>query len=373
MLLMKKVLQISMGEEYGGVEELEINWFRNIDKGIKFDFLTPNNKPFKNYEEEIKKLGGNLYNFNISRNSFKGRIIYAFELFKFLKKNKYDILHINSECFLFVFHVVLIAKLCRIKKIVIHSHNTIRLNKIKKIFIELFSPLLIKLTNAYLSCSEDARYSLYTKRFINKNKVIILKNGIDVNKYKYDENVRVEYRKKYSLDEKIVYGHIGRFVEQKNHFFLIDIFYEIQRIQKNSVLLLVGDGVLEDKIKEKVKKLDIEDKVIFLGFRNDVDKILNCMDVFLFPSLYEGLGIAAIEAQTNGLITYCSKEVPIEANISSNFKYFDLKENCKNIAQNICGENLNLNNRKEVYKEVLNNGYDIKTVCHILGKIYKRL
>lgn len=370
---MEKVLQISMGEEFGGIEKIELEWFKNINSKIKFDFLTPNNTPLKKYEKQLQNLGGNAYNLNISRQNIKSKIIYAFRLYKFLKKKKYNILHINSEAFFFSFHVAVIAKICKVKKIIVHSHNTPYINKCKKILIKILNPLYRKLANEYLSCSKVAQYSLFTKRFINKNKIKIIKNGIDINKFKFDEKIRNEYRKKYNLEGKTVYGHVGRFANQKNHTFLIDIFYEIQKMQKNSVLLLIGDGKQRKEIEEKVKKLNISEKVIFLGFRDDVSNLMNCMDIFIFPSLYEGLGISVIEAQTNGLITYCSNTVPIEANISSNFKYFDLKESSYNIAKNISNEKLKLNDREKAYKDTIKKGYDIKLVAKILTQIYEKI
>lgn len=370
---MKKVLQISMGETFGGIEKLELDWFKNINNNIKFDFLTPTNTPFENFEKQIQALGGNAYNLSIRRKNLKSKIMYAFRLYKFLKKKNYDILHINSEVFLFSFHVAIIAKICRVKKIIVHSHNALNINKLKRLLITILNPLYIKLVDEYLACSKQAEYSLFTKKFVNKNKVKVLKNGIDINKFKFSETIRNEYRKKYNLNGKIVYGNVARFDKQKNHDYLINLFYEIQKMQKDSELLLVGDGKLRKEIEEKVKSLNISEKVIFLGFIDDAHNIMNSMDIFLFPSLYEGLGISVIEAQTNGLITYCSKAVPVEAKISSNFKYFDLKQNINEIAKKIIGERNNLDNRNEAYKNTVKEGYDIKNVTNELIQIYEKL
>ena len=189
----------------------------------------------------------------------------------------------------------------------------------------------------------------------------------------FNENTRKEYRKVLNLNGKTVYGHIGRFSLEKNHTFLIDIFCEIQKVQKNAVLLLIGIGELEETIKNKVKKMDIEDKVLFLEFREDVPKILNAMDMLIFPSLNEGLGLVAIEAQTNGLITYCSNAIPKEATISPYFNSFNLNENITTIAKKICEGNIDINKRKEAYKYTIENGYDIKTVCEELNEIYRKL
>ena len=177
---MKKVLQISMGEEFGGIEKLEIEYLKGLNNKYKIDFLTPNEFTFKKYEKEINKLNGTLYNFGISRKKIKGKLIYFFRLKKFLKHNKYDIIHVNSSVFLFSFGVVFLGKICKVKKIIVHSHNTPYINTFRRVIINLFNPIYRLMIDEYLSCSKEAEYSLFTKRFVNMNKVILLKNGIDV-------------------------------------------------------------------------------------------------------------------------------------------------------------------------------------------------
>lgn len=367
---MKKVLQISMGEAFGGIERLELDYTKYFDKDINLDILVPNEKVFKDVNE-TKIINNNIYNLSATRKRAKGRIIYDFKLYKFLKKNKYDIIHINSAAFLFSFRVALIAKICKVKKIVVHSHAIYNVNILKKIIISFLNPLYRWLTDEYLSCSEEAKKSLFTQKFIDKNTIKIIKDGIDVDKYRFNENTRSELRKKFNLEGKIIYGHSGRFCVEKNHNALIDIFNEIQKQQENSILILLGEGELKKEIQEKVNELGISNKVIFLGFKDNVCDILNCMDIFIFPSLSEGLGISVIEAQTNGIITYCSTNIAEEANISPKFKYFNLKESSYDIAKRICNEKLDLNNRKEAYKYTIKNGYDIKDVCRNLKRIYE--
>lgn len=354
---MIKVLQIIDGKSFGGIAKLMYDVEKNISNEIKIDCLT------------AISICDKWHNLDISRETLNGRIIYNYRLFKFLKKNKYNIVHINSGAFFFTFQVAIVAKLAGIKKLIVHSHNTPHISKTKRFFITILNPLYKKMIDVKLTCSSSAAKSLFTKT----DDVICIKNGIDIEKFKFDEKIRKNYRRQLNIENKFVYGHVGRFDKQKNHNFLIDIFYKIQKRKKDSVLLLVGNGELKGEIENKVKKYGIEDKVTFLGFRNDINNILNCMDVFIFPSIYEGLGMVVVEAQTNGLITYCSKEIPVEANISSNFKYFDLKESSESIAQKICEEKLSLSNRKDAYKNALDNGYDIKSVCMILTKIYKQL
>lgn len=350
---MIKVLQIIDGKSFGGITKLMLDVEKKINNDIKFNFLTATNV----YEK--------FYNLNISRSTIKGRIIYNHRLYKFLKKNNYDIVHINSGAFFFTFFCTIICKLLGIKNVIVHSHNTPKIKNIKKILIKILNPLYRKLTNAHLACSKNAARSLFTKT----DDVIIIKNGIDINKFKYNEKIRNQYRKELNINDKIVYGHVGRFDEQKNHSFLIDLFYEIQKKQ-DAVLLLIGTGKLEKEIKEKVKLLNIEDKVLFQGFRDDVSNLLNTMDVFLFPSLYEGFGNVVIESQTNGLPSFVSNGIPDEANISNNFhklNTYDIEEWLKEIL------NVKIKDRKSAYKNTIKAGYDIKQTSKQLEQIYKDL
>lgn len=360
---MKKILHVNIGNTFGGIEQLQLKYIKYLSNYYKIDVLLPDNKTNIN----------SFYSLNIERTSIKNKIIYDYRLYKFLKKNKYDIVHINSEIFFFSLRVALISKLCGVRHIISHSHGYYNKKGIKGFLIAILNPLFRNLVDEYLACSLQAAESLFTKRVINKNKVKILKNGIEVEKYIFNENIREKYKNSLNLQEKIIYGHVGRFVYEKNHNFLIDLFYEIQKKQENAVLLLIGIGQLEEQIKNKVKELKIDHKVIFLGFRQDVYNILNTMDVFIFPSIYEGLGLSAIEAQTNGVITFCSNTVPKETNISPFFRSFDLKEKASKIAENICNENLNIDNRKEAYKYTIEKDYDIERTCNVLKNIYEKI
>ena len=348
-----RVLQIIDGKSFGGICKLFIDIEKYISDDIKFDYLT------------ATSINEKFYNLNTDRKTIKGRIIYNHRLYKFLKKNNYDIVHINSGAFFFTFSCTVICKLIGIKKVIVHSHNTPYISKSKKFLIKLLNPLYRKLTNVHMACSKEAATSLFTKT----DDVIIIKNGIDTNEFKFNEKIRNDYRKKLNIENKIVYGHVGRFDEQKNHIFLIDVFYEIQKKQ-DAVLLLVGTGNLENEIKEKVKQLKIENKVLFLGFRKDISNLLNSIDIFLFPSLYEGLPIAAIESQTSGLPTLVSSGITEEANISNNFhkiNTFNIKDWTKEIL------NIKQKDRTNAYENTKEKGFDIKTTAKQLEQIYKDL
>ena len=365
---MIRVLQISICDDFRGVEKQELELFKNMYNYIKFDFLTPNDNTFKEYKDEILSLGGNLYNFNLKRNNLKNKLKYGRELRKFLKSNKYDVIHINTSAFMFSFHTALIAKSCKVKKVIVHSHSVRKVNVFKRLIKKILNPIYMHITDEQLSCSKEACSLLYNKKYYNKIKIV--HNGIEVNKYKYNIKYRDEYRDKLNIKDNIVYGHIGSFDERKNQLFLIDIFYEIQKIQDNSILVLVWTGPLKDKVEKRVKELNISDKVIFLGFVTDVYKILNAIDVFIFPSIYEGFGISLVESQANGLITYCSNNITSEVNISPFFRKFNLSENPKDIANRICKEKIDINKRSKAYKHIIKKGYDINTSCKLLKDIY---
>ena len=356
---MLKVLQLSMGEVFGGIENIEIEWLNRINSNkIRLDVLTPNNNSFGKYKKNIKK--GNTYDLNTTRKSFMGRIKYDIRLFKFLHKHKYDIVHINSGAFFYSFRLALISKLCKVKKVIAHSHTTYKYKGIKKVLFHLLNPIYFKLVNLYISVSNDAKRSLLSNKK-RQDKVVILPNGVDINKYKYNERIRDKYIKKYNLDNKKVYGHVGRFSYEKNHLKLIDIFYEISK-NEDSVLLLIGDGQLKNEIKEKVDNLGISDKVLFLGFMDNINEIINVIDIGIYPSLYEGFGIAILEMEINGIPLYCSN-IPDEVNINNSIKIFNLDDKIIDIVNMI----KNNDNKRKIIEC---NNYDINNLSKKLEKIY---
>lgn len=348
-----RLLQILDGEEFGGISKLMLEIGNNIkEDDIKIDYLSS------------KKIHNDIISLGISRNTLLGKIKYNNKLYDYLKSNNYDIVHINTGVFLFALQCVLISKKCNIKKIIVHSHSVPHVSIIKKKIINLLRNKLLKNIDIKLSCSKEAALSLYG----TDKDVRIIKNGIDIDKFKYNDKERNKYRKKINIDNKKVYGHIGDFTKNKNYDFLIDIFYEIQK-EEDAILLLIGNGELKEKIKEKVSKLNISSKVHFLGYREDINKLLLCMDVFLFPSLHEGLGLVLIEAQTSGLPVLVSENIPEEANISNKFiriNSYEIKEWLKVIKK------LKITNRNNLYKNTIRNGYEIKQVSNIIKEIYKK-
>ena len=352
----------------GGVESVVMNYYRHIDKTkIQFDFICDNDSTNIPYEE-IEKLGGKVILIPPYQKVFK----YHKTLKKVLKDGNYKIVHshINTLSMFSLFA----AKCAGVPVRIAHSHSTTnKKEKKKNLLKQVLRPFSRLFATDYMCCSELAGRWLFGNKEYDKGNVYLLNNAIDLDKFKYDEKVRKEKRKELNIsDDTLVIGHVGRFVEQKNHRFLIDIFYEVHKKEKNSILLLAGQGPLMDEIKEKVKKLGLEDNVRFLGQRNDINELYQAMDLFLFPSLYEGLGMVLIEAQYAGLNCYCSDAVPKEAYISNLLTEINLSESASKWAEKII-ERQNKFTRKDMTEELKDRGYDIRNETKKLEEEYFKL
>lgn len=370
-----RVLHVTEKLQAGGIENFIMNVYRNIDKeNVSFDFMvTRDEKEF--FEEEIQKLGGKKYTIDKKniKNVFIRIIEESKEIEKFLKENKYDVIHVHSGTPLRVFYLRA-AKKAGVKKRIYHSHsaevkgphNGLRL---KKIIFKLLRKLFKFYATDYFACSKLAGEWMYPNELIKQQKVVVINNGIEIDKFKYNEQIRNEYRKSLDIQDKKVIGHIGRFNHQKNHTFLIDIFKETHNKDNKCMLLLLGDGELRKEIEDKVKKLGLEESVKFLGVRDDVNKVMQAMDLFLLPSNYEGLPVVGIEAQTTGLPMVCSDNITDEVCITDNVKMISLDKNTTEWADNIINI-LQTFQRKDTSKIIKEKEYDIKDVAKKIEKIY---
>lgn len=250
-----------------------------------------------------------------------------------------------------------------------HSHSTSNKKEWKKNILKNVLKKFSKIfATHYFSCSEHAGRWLFGDSTFEKGKVTIIKNAINIEKFKYNESIRNKLRKELNVENKLVLGHVGRFMKQKNHEFLINVFNEIYKENKDIVLILIGNGPLEEKIKNKVKDLEIEENVKFLGVKDNVNEYMQAMDMFLFPSLYEGLGIVAVEAQCSGLKCLVSTEVPKEVKLTKNIKFIENNEELWK--KTIIKESKNIGSRQIDLKEVYSNGYNIENSAKQLEKIY---
>ena len=202
-----------------------------------------------------------------------------------------------------------------------------------------------------------------------ENEFFVLNNGMEVERFQFDEENRKNIRKEFELDETIkVFGHVGAMVPVKNHKFLIDVFYEYQKIEQDSKLILVGEGYLKSELEQQIQKLGIQDKVLFLGRRNDTEKIYSAIDIFVMPSWFEGFSIAIVEAQTNGLKCYTSTNVARESNVIGNVDFLSLEENAESWAKRIYETD---NRRSENAFEKIPDKFRIEETVKILSRIYE--
>jgi len=307
----------------GGVESVVFNYYNFIDKSrYQFDLIIHNDSPYE-IPDDILQLGCKVFKIP----SYKYLFNYIKSLKNIFKNNNYKIVHSHMST-LSVF-TLFAAKIANIPVRIAHSHVTAGKGK-GEFFRNLLKytlRLLAKVFPTHLfACSEYAGRWMFGNNCFEKGKVIVLNNAIDFKKFIFNESIRDKIRDNLALSDEFVVGNVGRFMPQKNHHYLIDIFNEIVKKDKKSILLLIGDGKLKEQIIKKVSQLGLQNNVLFLNPRDDVHDFFQVMDVFVLPSLYEGLGMVAIEAQISGLPTVVSSRVPNEVNLFDMVEFLDLNE-----------------------------------------------
>lgn len=352
----------------GGVEAVVINYYRHIDRDkVQFDFICDDDST-RIPTEEIEKLGGKVILIPPYQKVFK----YHKTLKKVLQEGQYKIVHSHINA-LSVFSLWA-AKSAGVPVRIAHSHSTSNKKEWKKTLLKnILRPFSKVFATDYFCCSELAGRWLFGNKTYDQGKVYLLNNAIDVDKFRYDEKIRREKRKELNIkDNQLVIGHIGRFVQQKNHDFLIDIFNEIHKQNKNTILLLAGDGPLKENIQNKVKELELEKSVQFLGQRSDANELYQAMDAFVLPSLYEGLPVVGVEAQAAGLPCFFSTDMTKETKILDTTQFIKLTKNSKEWAVKILKE-LKVFKRQDITVKITNNNFNMKNEAEKLEHKYQRL
>ncbi len=352
----------------GGVEAVVMNYYRNIDRTkIQFDFICDSDSTNIPYEE-IEKLGGKV----ILIPKYEKAFSYHKELKKLLKNNDYKIIHSHINT-LSVFSLWA-AKSAKVPVRIAHSHSTTNKKEKKKNMLkQIFRPFSKTFATDYMCCSELSGRWLFGDKEYEKGNVYLLNNAIDLDKFKYDEKIRKNKRKELNIDEKtLVIGHIGRFVEQKNHRFLIDIFNEIYKKNNDSLLLLAGQGPLMSEMQEKVKNLGLDKNVVFMGQRNDVNELYQVFDVFLLPSLYEGLPVVGVEAQATGNLCFFSDDMTKETKVLDSTVFMSLNNSPEEWANNILAS-VKTYKKHDTKEEVSKYGFNIKEEAKKLENKYLEL
>lgn len=361
---MIRVLHIVTHMNRGGLETMIMNYYRYIDrKKIQFDFLVHRNEQ-ADYDEEIQQLGGNIYRLPILNPMSIG---YRNAVDKFFETHQeYRIVHCHLDCLSSI--PLQYAKKWHIPVRIAHAHNTNQEKNIKYIIKQKYKKQIPRYANYLFACSHDAG-----KWMFNGKPFIVMRNAINSKSFSYNPAVRKVMRNMFGVsDNQFIIGHIGRFNKQKNHKFLINIFVEILKKEPNAILLLVGDGNLRQDIQQICKDSRIENHVIFTGVRADIEKIVQVIDVFVFPSLFEGLPVTMVEAQAAGLPCVISDKIPSETIITDGLvSVKSLDESAGLWAEHIIAKRQH--QRYDRAKEIQKSGFDICTSVEWLTNMYTKM
>ncbi|MEB3100782.1 glycosyltransferase family 1 protein [Ferviditalea candida] len=317
-----RILQVVTIMNRGGLETMLMNYYRQLDRGrIQFDFMV--HRAEKGYyDDEILKLGGKIYRMpQIRPGNYRLYFRMLDEFFATHREYKVVHSHINENSSF----VLRAAKRAGVPCRIAHSHLSDLGIDIKLPF-RLYARFAMKdYPNRYFACSKKAGQWLFGKRKSDSNQITVLNNAVNVRDFKYDEALRNQAKLEFDAGDRLVIGHIGRFVKQKNHSFLLDVFKAVHDKRPDSLLIMIGDGPLRPAIEDKADQLGLTGNVRFLGVRADIPRLMQGMDLFLFPSLFEGLPVVLVEAQAAGLRCVVSDTITSETDVTGRLDFVSLK------------------------------------------------
>lgn len=352
-----KILYIIPCLSDGGLERMVIEWISGLDRDkYQVDFLALKTESETN-KKRLEDLGVKVFDKDIrNRQIFKKKKYFM----QVMKEGNYDILHQHTN-FSGDYINLKYAKKCGIKTRICHGHlaNPDH-GKVNNIIHKFAKPLMRKYATIYTGCSEDAAWELVGKKGLKSDCYILMRNGIECDRFKFDKEKRKLIREKYDLTDKYVIGHAGRFEVEKNHSFLLDVFAECVEMNEAARLLLVGDGSLMQDVKDKATSLGVLDKIVFPGVVSNVEDYYAAMDVFAFPSIAEGFGLVLLEAECNGLNCIGSSEIVSDAFVLDSAKRMSLKRDAKSWAKALCEMKTDESKREACAEEIKKLGFDMK-------------
>lgn len=354
-----RVLHIVTHMNRGGLETMIMNYYRSIDKSkVQFDFLV-HREQRADYDDEIETLGGKIYRLPIL-NPLSNHYLKSIDNF-FKEHKEYKIVHSHLDCLSSI--PLKYAKKNGVPFTIAHSHNSSQDKNLKYIIKLMAKRKISKYADELFACSKEAGQWMF-----NTDNFITLNNAINSKEYSYNEKKSKDLKEALGLSNKFVIGHVGRFFKQKNHTFIIDIFKELSQINEDAVLMLVGGGELEEEIKNKVDELGLSNKVLFLGVRDDIPDLMQVMDVFLLPSLYEGLPLVLVEAQAAGLKCVISDTISSESIITNNVKIMRLEDSINEWSK--CVNNFSNYIRSNTIEDIKRSKFDIEVNVKWLQDYY---
>lgn len=357
------ILEIVSMNHRAGIENFMMNVLRNIDhKKYQIDFLYTNNLVGP-YDDEILSYGCNIYRIEPTGQSINMIKKHNDSLKKLLLDINPDVVHIHANTAIGCLDSI-VAKRQKIKKVIVHSHNS-SCGGVRSKLLHYFSkPLVNYSTTDKFGCSKAAcRWMFYG------NNTKIVRNGIDIAKYKYSKKIDDNIRKKYNLEGNKVIGHVGRFTLQKNHDFIIDMFNIIHKKDKNTKLVLIGNGQTKSDIINKIRLLNLLDSVVIIDEIDNINEVMQCFDLFVLPSIWEGLGIVLIESQVVGIPCIVSEAIVDEAKITDLVHTVSLSKGPEEWADRVF--DLLTSDKKDYRNEIIDAGYDIKITASFLENIYR--
>ena len=360
-----RVLEMVAALNFGGSQAMIINLVKAMDKKkVHCDFIIDHTEPELNgLMETVEKLGCKVYVVPTFKGGNINEVSKAWnELFD--NHPEYEILHSHSRSYASLY--LPIAKRHGLKTI-IHSHNTSNGKGLTSVVKNLLQYPLKKQADYFFGCSKEAGEWLFGKKIVEGNKFYVINNAIDADRYGYEEETRRRYRKEFCLGDEKIFIQVGRLSKQKNHLFTLETFAKYLEKHPSDKLLIVGNGELEETIKKRIVELRIEDSVIHLENRNDVDCLLKMADCFLMPSLFEGLSVAAVEAQASGIRCLFSDKVDRNCVMTDLCEFLPLDED---IWVNKMEEEYI---RTDTKKEIADAGFDVNTNARWLEDFYTRI
>lgn len=362
-----RILHVVTSMEKGGIENMLMNFYRKIDREkVRFDFLV-HAKEKAEFETEIEALGGKIFRLSEER-SIKKFFPYMKSLKVFFKgHDEYKIVHSHIDA-MSVFPLYA-AKKAGVPVRIAHSHTSKSYGKCRFILKNVFKLFINKFCNYSFACSKDAGRYLFGKKAVESGKVTVIKNGIDCNVFAFDKEKRNEMRKKLSFsDDDTVLCHVGRFDKNKNQSFVLEVLNALKKRGVNAKALFLGEGEDLKKVQELSKKLCLENDTVFAGVVSNVFDYLQAADVFVFPSIFEGLPLTLVEAQANGLSVFASSSVTEESNVSKTLQFLPLESGAEFWAKEI--QKAMPFERKNNIEKIRKAGFDSAHSAEFMQKFY---
>lgn len=361
-----KVLYVVTSMNRGGIETMIMNHYRILNReSIKIDFLVHREERGA-YDDEIEALGGVIYRLPpiniIPFTQYHKNVKQFFE-----NHPEYEIVHAHINAL--SYFVLKYAKSNGVEVRIAHSHIAATSKGIKGIIKSYYKNKLRQECNYMFACGEKAGRYLFGNKNFDENRVKVINNAIDSEKYQYNEDIREKARQELNIENKFVIGHIARLTLQKNQIFLLEIFKKVVEIKSDSILIIVGSGEEEKNIREKIYELNLEQHVKLMGIQSDTNYFYQAMDVYLLPSLYEGLPVTLIEAQASGLISIVSDTIDREVDITNSVRVLSLDDSAAYWAQEIVKHDKY--NREKVSELIKEKKYDVFENVSMLETFYK--